>query len=50
VLVARMGQIRNVYRTLVEKAKGRSLDKPSCRYEDNIKMNLKNRSSGCGLD
>ena len=41
-----MEQSRNAYRVLVEKAEGKShLRRPRCRWEDNIKMNL--REVGC---
>jgi hypothetical protein len=37
-----MEKLRNAYRVPVGKPEGRrSLRKPSCRWEDNIKMNLK---------
>ena len=40
--LARMEQSRNAYGILVEKPEGkRSLGRPRCRWEDNIKMNLK---------
>ena len=39
--VARMGERRVVYRVLVGKPEGkRSLRRPRCRWEDNIKMYL----------
>jgi hypothetical protein len=41
-----MGEGRNVYRVLVGKPKGRRpLERPSCRWEDGIKMDL--REIGC---
>ena len=47
--VARMGERRGVYRVLVRKAEGeRSLGRPRCRWEDNIKMDF--RELGCGMD
>ena len=50
--VARMKQSRNAYRVLVGKPEGkRLLERPRCRWEDNIKMDL--REVGCdprGLD
>jgi hypothetical protein len=40
--VARMGEKRNAYKILVRKPEGkRPLGKPRCRWEDNIKMNLR---------
>jgi hypothetical protein len=43
-----MGQGRKVYRVLVEKPKGkRPLVRPRCRWEDGIKMDL--REIGWGL-
>ena len=45
--VARMGEGRGVYRILVGKPeRKRPLGKPSCRWEDNIKMDL--QEVGCG--
>jgi hypothetical protein len=39
--VARMGERRGVYRVLVEKFEGkRSLGRPRCRWENNIKKDL----------
>ena len=39
--VARMGESLGVYRVLVGKPEGkRPLGRPSCRWEDSIKMNL----------
>ena len=47
--VARMGQGRVVYRVLVGKPEGkRPLEKPRRRWEDNIKMDLKEVGGGCG--
>ena len=44
--VARMGQPRNAYRVLVGKPRGkRPLGRPRRRWEDNIKMDL--REVGC---
>jgi hypothetical protein len=40
--VARMGEKRNAYRTLVKKPEGkRSLERPRGRWVENIKMNLR---------
>jgi hypothetical protein len=37
-----MGEGRGVYRVLVVKPKGkRPLEKPRCRWEDNIKLDLR---------
>jgi hypothetical protein len=45
--VARMGERRAAYRGLVGKPEGRRpLGRPRCRWEDNIKMDL--REVGCG--
>jgi hypothetical protein len=45
--VARMGEVRGVYNILVGKPEGkRSLGRPRRRWEDNIKMNL--RETGFG--
>jgi hypothetical protein len=40
--VARMGEKRNAYRVLVGKSEGKSpLERPRCRWVDNIKMDLR---------
>jgi hypothetical protein len=45
--VACMGEGRGVYRVLVSKPEGkRSLGRPRCRWEGNIKMDL--QEVGCG--
>jgi hypothetical protein len=45
--VARMGEGRGVYRGFVGKPEGkRALEKFSCRWEDNIEMDL--QEEGCG--
>jgi hypothetical protein len=45
--VAHMGEERNVYRVLVEKPeRKRPLARPRCRWEDGIRMDL--REIGCG--
>jgi len=46
--VARMGERRGVYRVLVGKPEGKKpLGRPRHRWEDNIKMDL--REVGCGI-
>ena len=48
--MARMGDGRGVYRVLVGKPEGkRPLGKPSCRWEDNINMDLQEVRCG-GMD
>ena len=48
--VARVGEKRGVYRVLVGTPGGkRPLGRPTCRWEDNIKMDLKEVSCG-GMD
>jgi len=45
--VARMGEVRGVYRVLVVKLEGkRPLGRPRRRWEDNIKIDL--QEMGCG--
>jgi hypothetical protein len=44
--VTRMGEGRGVYTVLVGKPKGRPLGRPRRRWEDNIRMDL--REVGCG--
>ena len=47
--MARMGQRRGVYRVLVGKPEGqRPMGRPRRRWEDNIKMDLKEVGGGCG--
>jgi len=48
--VARMAENRGVHRVLVGKPEGkRPLERPRCRWEDNIKMHL--QEVGCeGMD
>jgi hypothetical protein len=47
--VARMGEERGVHRVLVGKPEGKkSLGRPRCRWEDNIKMHLKEVGGGRG--
>jgi hypothetical protein len=50
--VARMGEGRNVCRVLVGKSEGkRQLGRPRHRWEDGIRMNLKETGWGvCGVD
>jgi len=39
---AHMGEMRNVYKILLEKTEGkRSLPRPRCRWVDNIRVDLK---------
>jgi hypothetical protein len=48
-----MGSKRSEYRILVGKPEGKKpLGKPRCRWEDNIKMDLRKRErmGWCGLD
>jgi hypothetical protein len=46
--VARIGEVRGAYNTLVPKSEGRRpLGRPRCRWEDNIKMDL--REQGLGM-
>ena len=48
--VVSMGERRGVYRVLVGKPEGkRSLGRPMCKWEDNIKMDLQEEGFG-GLD
>ena len=47
--MARMEEGRGVYKVLVRKPEGnRSLGRPRCRWEDNIKMDLQEVGRGCG--
>jgi hypothetical protein len=47
--VARMGEGRGVYRVLVVRPEGKKpLGRPRRRWEDNIKMDLKEVGGGCG--
>jgi hypothetical protein len=49
--VARMGEGRNVYRVLVGKSKRKTpLERPRRRWEDGIKMDLREIGWGCGVD
>jgi hypothetical protein len=50
--VARMGEERKVYKVLVGKPEGkRSLERPRPRWEDGIRMDLREIGLGvCGLD
>jgi hypothetical protein len=49
--VACMGEGRNVYRVLVGMPKRKSpLERPRCRWEDGIKMDLREIGWGCGVD
>ena len=47
--MARMGEGRGVHRVLVGKPEGkRPLERPRRRWEDNIKMDLKEVGGSCG--
>ena len=47
--MARMGQVRGVYRVLVGKPEGkRPLGRPRRRWEDNIMKDLREMGGGCG--
>ena len=47
--MARMEEGRDVHKVLVAKPDGkRPLRRPRCRWEDNIKMDLKLVGRGCG--
>ena len=47
--MAHMGEGRGVHRVLVGKPEGkRPLGRPRCRWEDNIKMDLREVGGGCG--
>ena len=47
--MARMGEVKGVYRVLVEKPEGkRPLGRPRRRWENNIKMDLQEVGGGCG--
>jgi hypothetical protein len=49
--VARMGEGRNVYRVLVGKPEGkRPLVRPRRRWEDGVKMKLREIVWGCAVD
>jgi hypothetical protein len=49
--VAREGEDREIYRVLVDRPEGkRSLGRPSRRWEDGIKMYLREISWGCRVD
>jgi hypothetical protein len=49
--VARMGEGRNVYRILVGKPEGkRSLERPRRRWEDGVKMDLREIGWGGGVE
>jgi hypothetical protein len=40
--VARMGEVRGAYNILVRRPEGRRLlERPRCRWEDNVKMDLR---------
>jgi hypothetical protein len=49
--VACMGQDRKMYKVFVGKPEGKEpLGRPRRRWEDGIKMDLRETGSGCGLD
>jgi len=49
--VVRMGEGRGVYRVLVGRPEGkRPLGRPRHRWEDNIRMDLREVGCGCGMD
>jgi hypothetical protein len=49
--VARVVEERKVYRVLVGKLEGkRPLGRPRRRWEDGIRMDLRETGLGCGLD
>jgi hypothetical protein len=49
--MARMGEERNVYKVLVGKPEGkRPLERPRCRWEDGIRMDLREIGLGGGVD
>jgi hypothetical protein len=46
-----MGEGRNVYSVSMGKPEGkRPLERPKCRWEDGIKMELTEIGWGCGVD
>jgi len=49
--VARMGEERKLYKVLVGKPEGkRPLGRPRRRWEDGIRMDLREIGWGCGVD
>jgi hypothetical protein len=49
--VARMGEKRNVYRSVAGKPQGkRQLERQRCKWIDNIKMDLRDKIECCGLN
>jgi hypothetical protein len=49
--VAWKGEVRGAYNILVGRPEGRRpLGRPRCRWEGNIKMDLRETVWGCGLD
>jgi hypothetical protein len=49
--VACMGEERNVYKVLMEKPEGkRPLERPRHRWQDGIRMDLRDRLGECRLD
>jgi hypothetical protein len=44
-------EVKNAYTIFLRKTeRKRLLGRPRCRWEDNIRTNLKNRMGSCGLD
>jgi hypothetical protein len=50
--VARMGEVRKLYKVLVGKPEGkRPLGRPRCRWEDGIRIDCREIGlGGCGMD
>ena len=45
-----MGESRGAYRVLVRKSEGRSLGRPTRKWEDNIEMDFERLDGGHRLD
>jgi hypothetical protein len=46
-----MGEERKVYKVLVGKLEGRPLGRPRCRWEEGVRMDLREIGlGGCGFD